>query len=122
MAGFGSAGPLAADTGLRLHRRPGDYRLRVTARLEAEKSTQADVTARLGRPNIVTYGDKGHETWNYYFVVEYPLGPDFIPLVNSLVPGFRQYTRRLAITFDRQGLAQNLQEQEIVGKAEKFPY
>ncbi len=55
-----------------------------TAGIEAGKSTQAEVSALLGFPAIVTYGEKGQETWNYYYVTEYPTATDFIPVVDGL--------------------------------------
>ena len=53
-----------------------------TAGIEAGKSTQAEVSALLGFPAIVTYGEKGQETWNYYYVTEYPTTTDFIPVAD----------------------------------------
>ena len=64
---------LADGIRLRLHRRPGDYPTRHTwADWRPGKSTKAEVTARLGFPALVTYGRKGAETWDYYYVTEYP--------------------------------------------------
>src|SRR5271157_4184137 len=76
-------------------------------RLETGKSTKAEVTALLGFPVLVTYARKGEETWNYYYVTEYPQAVDFVPVMNSLSPGFKQTTRMLTVSFDRQGLVQN---------------
>ena len=64
-----------------------------TAGIEAGKSTQAEVSALLGFPAIVTYGEKGQETWNYYYVTEYPTATDFIPVVDAVVSGLQQNTR-----------------------------
>jgi outer membrane protein assembly factor BamE (lipoprotein component of BamABCDE complex) len=93
-----------------------------TARIEAGKSTQAEVSALLGFPAIVTYGEKGQESWNYYYVTEYPTATDFIPVVNGVVSGFQQNTKVLTLTFDRQGVAQNLQRSQVAGKPEVYPY
>lgn len=93
-----------------------------TAGLEADKSTKAEVTARLGFSAIVTYGHKGEETWDYYYVTEYPGAVDFVPLVVALADGFNQTTRVLTIGFDPQGVVQNLQPGRTAGKAEIFPY
>jgi outer membrane protein assembly factor BamE (lipoprotein component of BamABCDE complex) len=93
-----------------------------TAGLEAGKSTQAEVTARLGFPAIVTYGHQGEETWDYYYVTEYPRAVDFVPLAVALPGGFNQTTRSLTVSFNRQGVVQNLQPGRTAGKAEVFPY
>jgi hypothetical protein len=93
-----------------------------TAGIEAGKATQAEVSALLGFPAIVTYGEKGQETWNYYYVTEYPTATDFIPLVNAMASGFRQNTKELTVTFDRQGVAQNLQRSQVTSNPEIYPY
>jgi hypothetical protein len=93
-----------------------------TAGIETGKTTRAEVSALLGFPAIVTYGEKGHETWNYYRVTEYPTATDFIPVVNGVVAGFQQNTKLLTITFDRQGVAQNLQSRQEAGNPEVYPY
>lgn len=105
------------STGVREITRP-----ETTDRLEAARSTKAEVTALLGFPAIVTYGQKGEETWDYYYVTEYPTAVDFVPVVNSLTPGFNQSTRGLTVSFDRQGVVQNLQASRTVSKAEVYPY
>lgn len=105
------------STGTREITKPG-----AIARLEAGKSTKAEVTAQLGFPAIVAYGPKGEETWNYYYVTEYPRAVDFVPVVVALADGFKQTTRMLTISFDRQGVLQNLQPARVAGKAEVFPY
>ena len=91
-------------------------------RLETGKSTKAEVTAWLGFPVLVTYGLKGAETWNYYYVTEYPQAVDFVPVAAALAPGFNQTTRVLTVSFDRQGLVQNLQQSRTTGQAEIYPY
>lgn len=91
-------------------------------RLEAGKATKAEVTASLGFPALVNYGPKGAETWHYYYVTEYPQAVDFVPVMNSLSAGFKQTTRRLTVSFDRQGLVQNLQMSRTTGQAEIYPY
>ena len=93
-----------------------------TAGIEAGKSTQAEVSALLGFPAIVTYGEKGQETWNYYYVTEYPTATDFIPVVNAVASGFQQNTRVVTVTFDRQGVARNLQRSQMAGNPEVYPY
>lgn len=94
----------------------------LTARIEAGKSTQAEVTALLGFPTRVTYGQKGQETWEYYYLTEYPHLPQFIPVVDAFVPGLYQCTRVLTLSFDRQGVVQNLQPGQTTGLAEVWPY
>lgn len=91
-------------------------------RLESGKSTKAEVSALLGFPVLVTYGRKGEETWDYYYVTEYPPAVAFVPVVAALSPGFNQTTRVLTVSFDRQGLVQNLQKSRTTGKAEIYPY
>ena len=93
-----------------------------TAGIEAGKSTQAEVSALFGFPAIVTYGEKGQETWNYYYVTEYPTATDFIPVLDAVAPGFRQNTKVLTLTFDRQGVARNLQRSQMAGTPEVYPY
>ena len=93
-----------------------------TAGIEAGKATQAEVSALLGFPAIVTYGEKGQETWNYYYVTEYPAATDFIPVVNAVASGFQQNTKVLTLTFDRQGVARNLQRSQVAGNPEVYPY
>ena len=93
-----------------------------TAKIEAGKATQAEVSALLGFPAIVTYGEKGQETWNYYYVTEYPTATDFIPVVNAVTSGFQQNTKVLTVIFDRQGVARNLQRSQMAGNPEVYPY
>ncbi len=93
-----------------------------TGKLETGKSTRAEVTALLGFPALVTYGRQGAETWDYYYVTEYPQAVDFVPMAVALAPGFNQTTRVLTVSFDRQGLVQNLQKSRTTGKAEIYPY
>ena len=93
-----------------------------TGKLASGKSTKAEVTAWLGFPALVTYGRKGAETWDYYYVTEYPQAVDFVPVAVALSPGFNQTTRKLTVSFDRQGLVQNLQQSRTTGRAEIFPY
>ena len=76
----------------------------------------------MGFPALVTYGRKGAETWDYYYVTEYPQAVDFVPVAAALSPGFNQTTRVLTVSFDRQGLVQNLQQSRTTGKAEIYPY
>ena len=91
-------------------------------RLETGKSTKTEVTACLGFPALVTYGRQGAETWDYYYVTEYPQAVDFVPVAAALAPGFNQTTNVLTVSFDRQGLVQNLQQSQTTGKAEIYPY
>jgi outer membrane protein assembly factor BamE (lipoprotein component of BamABCDE complex) len=92
-----------------------------TARLESGKSTQAEVAALLGFPAIVTYSAEKQETWEYYYVTEYPTALDFVPVVNSLA-GSNQTTRVLTVSYDRQGVVQNFQKSRLAGKAAVYPY
>ena len=92
------------------------------ARLEAGKSTKAEVAALLGFPALVTYGQKGEEAWNYYYVTEYPRAFDFIPLVVALGNGLQQTTRVLTVSFDRQGVVHHLQPSQTASLAAVFPY
>ena len=94
----------------------------ITGKLATGKSTKAAVTACLGFPALVTYGRQGAETWNYYYVTEYPQAVAFVPVAAALTPGFQQTTRVLTVSFDRQGLVQNLQQSRTTGKAEIYPY
>ncbi len=93
-----------------------------TGKLESGKSTKAEVTALLGFPALVSYVPPGAETWNYYYVTEYPQAVDFVPVAAALAPGFNQTTRVLTVSFDHQGLVQNLQKSRTTGKAEIYPY
>jgi len=93
-----------------------------TAGIATDKTIKTEVSAWLGFPAIVAYGEKGQETWNYYYVTEYPTPIDFIPLVDAAASGFRQNTRVLTITFDRQGVARDLQRSQVVGSPEVYPY
>ncbi len=93
-----------------------------TVRIEADKTTKAEVSALLGFPAIVAYGEKGQETWNYYYVTEYPTATDFIPVADGLAAGFRQSTRVLRVTFDRRGVARNLEQSRVSGSPEVYPY
>ncbi len=94
----------------------------ITGKIETDKTTQAEVSAWLGYPAIVVYGEKGQETWNYYYVTEYPTVPDFIPLLDAAVSGLRQHTRELTVTFDRQGVARDLQRRQVACNPEVYPY
>lgn len=91
-------------------------------RLETGKSTKAEVSALLGFPTLVSYGRKGEETWDYYYVTEYPQAVDFVPVAAALSPNFNQTARMLTVSFDRQGLVRNLQKSRTIGKAEIYPY
>ncbi len=93
-----------------------------TARLEADKSTKAEVSALLGFPAIVTYGKEGQETWEYYYVTEYPQVAAFVPVVDALAENFSQNTKVLTVTFDRQGVARNLARRQASGSAAVYPY
>ena len=93
-----------------------------TAGIETGKATRAEVSALLGLPALVTYGENGQETWNYYYVTEYPTATDFIPVVNAVASGFQQNTRVVTVTFDRQGVARNLQRSQVAGNPEVYPY
>jgi outer membrane protein assembly factor BamE (lipoprotein component of BamABCDE complex) len=93
-----------------------------TAQLETCHSTQAEVSALLGCPALVTYGPKGEETWSYYYVTEYPQAIAFIPAVAAAAPGGRQSTRELTISFDRQGVAREFQRRHLVSLAGVNPY
>jgi len=55
-------------------------------------------------------------------VTEYPTAVDFVPVVNSLSPGFKQSTRVLTVSYDRQGVVQNLQKSQLSGPAAVYPY
>lgn len=94
----------------------------LTTRLETGKSTRADVSRLLGDPFIVTYGVKGEETWDYYYVTEYPLPVDFIPVMDALGSGFRQTAKVLTLAYDRKGVLQKLQRTRTTGSADVFPY
>ena len=109
--------PACVSTGVKEITDPGR-----TAKLETGKSTKAEVTALLGFPTIVTYGQERQETWDYYYVTEYPTAIDFVPVVDALTPGFNQTSRVLTVTFDRKGVVRNLQRQQLAGKAERYPY
>ncbi|HEY9073450.1 MAG TPA: hypothetical protein VIN67_04890, partial [Desulfobaccales bacterium] len=75
-----------------------------TGKLAAGKSTQAEVTAALGFPAIVTYDKKRQETWDYYYVTEFPQALAFVPVVNGLAAeDLKQTTKVLTISFNRQG-------------------
>ncbi len=92
------------------------------ARIEADKSTKAEVSALLGYPALVTYGEKGREAWNYYYVTEYPTPPDFVPLVDAFGPGFKQSTIVLTVSFDGRGVARDLQQSRLSGSPGVYPY
>jgi outer membrane protein assembly factor BamE (lipoprotein component of BamABCDE complex) len=94
----------------------------LTSRLETGKSTKADVTTLLGDPAIVAYGAKGEETWNYYYVTEYPMPGDFIPLLDALGPFFYQNTKVLTAAYDRKGVLQKLQHTQTSSSATVYPY
>lgn len=93
-----------------------------TAGIEEGKSTRAEISALLGFPAIVTYGEEGRETWNYNYVTEYPTAIDFIPVVNAVASGLQQNIKILTVTFDRQGVARNLQQSQVAGKPGINPY
>ena len=110
------------DVRVRLHRQLGDYQPGLTGKIETDKTTKAEVSAWLGYPAIVVYGEKGQETWTYYYVTEYPTVTDFIPVVDGTLSGFRQNTKVLTVTFDRQGVARDLQRRQVAGTPEVYPY
>jgi outer membrane protein assembly factor BamE (lipoprotein component of BamABCDE complex) len=93
-----------------------------TGGLAAGKSTQAEVSAVLGFPAIVTYDKQRQETWDYYYVTEYPQVVAFVPVVNGLADGLKQNTKVLAISFDRQGVIRNLHKSQATGNIEVYPY
>jgi outer membrane protein assembly factor BamE (lipoprotein component of BamABCDE complex) len=94
----------------------------LTSRLETGQSTKADVSNLLGAPTIVVYGPKGEETWNYYYVTEYPQCLDFIPVVDALSPDFYQITKTLTIAYDGKGVLQKLQRTQTTGSNAVYPY
>ncbi len=93
-----------------------------TSRLETGKSTKADVAALLGYPALVCYGPKSEETWNYYYVTEYPRAVDFVPVVVAFSGSLKQTTRELSVGFDRQGVVRNLEKNCATGSAEIYPF
>lgn len=93
-----------------------------TGKLAAGKSTQAEVSAVLGFPAIVTYDKQRQETWDYYYVTEYPQPVAFVPVVNGLADGLKQNAKVLTISFDRQGVVRNLQKRQTTGSNEVYPY
>ena len=95
-----------------------------TSRLAAGKSTQAEVTAVLGFPAIVTYDKERQETWDYYYVTEYPRPVAFVPVVNGLAENYnlKQTTRVLTISFNREGVVRNLHKSQATGSNEVYPY
>ncbi len=93
-----------------------------TSRLEAGKSTKAEVSSLLGFPARVTYGSKGEETWNYYYVTAYPRPVDFVPVAVAFSGDLNQTTRVLTVAFDRQGVVRTLHPGRTAGKAAVFPY
>jgi outer membrane protein assembly factor BamE (lipoprotein component of BamABCDE complex) len=92
------------------------------AKLETGHSTQAEVNALLGWPTIVTYGPQAEETWNYYYVTEYPQAIAFVPALAAAAPGGRQSTRELTVSFDQQGVAQEVQQRRVVDTTGVNPY
>lgn len=95
---------------------------RLSARLVEGKSTQAEVSGLLGLPTIVHYGPQGAETWEYYYITEYPQAIDFLPMVGAARPGFPQTTGMLTVTFDPKGVAHRLEYRQLAGRADKYPY
>lgn len=93
-----------------------------TAGLTAGQSTQAQVSAVLGFPAIVTYDKQRQENWNYYYVTEYPRAVAFVPVVNSLADGLKQTAKVLTISFDRQGVIRNLHKSQTTDSIEVYPY
>jgi hypothetical protein len=93
-----------------------------TGGLAAGKSTQAEVSAVLGFPAIVSYDKQRQETWDYYYVTEYPQAVAFVPLVNGLAQNLQQTAKVLTIAFDRQGVIRNLHQSQTTGSNEVYPY
>lgn len=94
----------------------------LTGKLAAGKSTRAEVSAVLGFPAIVTYDKQRQETWNYYYVTEYPQAVAFVPVVNGLTENLQQTAKVLTISFDRQGVVRDLHKSQTTGSNEVYPY
>jgi outer membrane protein assembly factor BamE (lipoprotein component of BamABCDE complex) len=80
----------------------------VVAKIEVNKSTQADVAALLGYPLRATYGDQGEQTWHYTYITATPLPTGYLPALKAFTPDLRETTRAFAVTFDRQGVVKSL--------------
>jgi outer membrane protein assembly factor BamE (lipoprotein component of BamABCDE complex) len=77
------------------------------SRIEAGKSTQADVVALLGYPVTASYGE-GEETWHYTRVTVYPTAFAFVPVVKAVAPSLGETSRTLAVTFSQDGTVKSL--------------
>ena len=80
----------------------------VVSRIEAGKSTQADVTALLGYPLTASYGGQGEETWHYTYITTYPNPAALVPVVKAVAPNLGETARELAVTFNRDGTVKSL--------------
>jgi outer membrane protein assembly factor BamE (lipoprotein component of BamABCDE complex) len=78
------------------------------AKIEAGKSTRADVTALLGYPITASYGKQGQETWHYTCITTYPKPGEFVPVVKAFAPNLQETTRELSVTFNQDGTVKNL--------------
>jgi hypothetical protein len=94
----------------------------LTSKIVVDQSTRSDVAALLGLPEKVSYGNAGEEAWQYFQVTEVPQAGVYVPLVRAFADGFDWRTRRLVITFDKQGVVKSLERQEQSAGKESVPY
>ncbi|MEJ2672317.1 MAG: outer membrane protein assembly factor BamE [Deltaproteobacteria bacterium] len=87
----------------------------VISKIEAGKSTRADVRALLGYPLAATHKDQGlgEVTWHYYYATAYPNASAFIPEVNAFTRNLNETTRVLSVTFNQNGTVKSLKQEEI---------
>jgi outer membrane protein assembly factor BamE (lipoprotein component of BamABCDE complex) len=87
----------------------------VVSRIEAGKSTRADVVALLGYPLAATHQDQGlgEVTWHYYYATAYPNPTAFVPGVKALTANLNETTRILSVTFNKNGTVKGLEQEQI---------
>ena len=94
----------------------------LTSKIVVDRSTRSEVAALLGLPERVSYGKAGEEAWQYFQVTEVPQARVYVPLVRAWADGFDWRTRRLVITFDKQGVVKSLERQAQSAGKESVPY
>lgn len=79
------------------------------------KTTQADVLAKLGQPQIKTVGEEGPgtSTWTYASGSAKPDAKNYIPIVGPLLNSHPTSSQQsLVLNFDSRGVLQHLSQRE----------
>lgn len=85
------------------------------AKIEAGKSTKAEVKALVGEPTKVTFRDDNTEVWQYVYKRSQMRPASFVPVVKWFAGGVDVTGNNLTIVFNRDGIVQKVGSGSISG-------